>query len=99
MDPHLTPDWFDLLERTALPPDAAVTYIPTGPPEQPNACLLPMMRLAASPWRIEALSTFYSPIFGPISEAQLDAGTLSAAFASYPARPLAAYRATGSSRR
>jgi ribosomal protein S18 acetylase RimI-like enzyme len=81
MDPHFTPDWFKLLERTALPPGAAVTYTPIGPPEQPNTCLLPMMRLAASPWRIEALSTFYSPIFGPISEAQLDIAALSAVFA------------------
>ena len=76
MDPHLTRDWFELLERTALPVGAAVTRFPIGYPEQPDACLLPMMRLPQSPWQIEALATFYSPIFGPINEVNLDVAGL-----------------------
>ena len=71
-DPHLTRDWFKLLERTALPTGAVVSYLPVGPPARPDACLLPMMRLARSHWRIEALATCYSPIFGPIDEPNLD---------------------------
>jgi ribosomal protein S18 acetylase RimI-like enzyme len=75
-DPHLTRDWFELLERTVLPADAIVSYLPVGPAAQPDACLLPMMRLARRPWQIEALATCYSPIFGPIDEPNLDAAVL-----------------------
>lgn len=80
MDPHLTPAWFDLLERTALPPGTKVVRVPIGPDDDRKACLLPLMRLSTTPWRMEGLSTFYSPIFGPIGEASLNAGALCMAF-------------------
>ncbi|EGV28480.1 hypothetical protein ThidrDRAFT_3708 [Thiorhodococcus drewsii AZ1] len=65
-DPHLTADWLALLKRTALPRHTQVLNLPVGPREQPHACHLPLMRLAASPWRVESLATFYSPIVGPV---------------------------------
>ena len=75
-DPHLTADWLALLERAALPLATEVLYLPVGPLERPHACHLPLMRLAVSPWRIESLATFYSPLAGPVDGCAADPGGL-----------------------
>jgi CelD/BcsL family acetyltransferase involved in cellulose biosynthesis len=75
-DPHLTADWLALLERTALPHGTEVIRVPVGPRGKPHICHLPLMRLAATPWRVESLATFYSPIAGPVDGCTADAGGL-----------------------
>lgn len=64
-EPHLSADWFALLQRTALPKGAIAepleSVLPVG-----NVCVLPLMRLPDTPWRLESMATFYSPIYGPI---------------------------------
>lgn len=80
-DPHLTPEWFDLLQRTAIPDGSIVTYYPVGPAYHPEASLLPMLRLARYPHELKGLSTFYTPLYGPIHEDSLDLAALAGCFA------------------
>lgn len=80
-DPHLTPEWFDLLQRTAIPDGSIVTYYPIGPAHHPGASLLPMLRVVRYPHRLKGLSTFYTPLYGPIHEDLLDFGALTGCFA------------------
>ncbi len=79
-DPHLTPEWFNLLQRTAIPDESVVTYCPIGPASDPVASLLPTLRIACDPHKLSGLSTFYTPLFGPINEGSLDPESLEACF-------------------
>lgn len=79
-DPHLTPEWFDLLQRTALPDGSIVAYYQVGPTYHPKASLLPMLRVARYPYRLKGLSTFYTPLYGPIHEDLLDFEALAGCF-------------------
>ncbi len=72
IDPHRTREWFELLIRTVLPHGTAVHWLPVASATRPDASLLPMMRLPRTPWKLESLATFYTPIFGPIDEALVD---------------------------
>ncbi|MCB1777870.1 MAG: GNAT family N-acetyltransferase [Candidatus Competibacteraceae bacterium] len=79
-DPHFTPEWFDLLQRTAIPDGSIATYYPVGPTYHPAASLLPMLRVARHPHKLKGLSTFYTPLYAPIHEDLLDFEALTGCF-------------------
>lgn len=79
-DPHFTAEWFDLLRRTAIPDGAVTMYYPIGRVSHSVASLLPMLRLAHDPHKLKGLSTFYTPLFGPINERSLDPEALEGCF-------------------
>lgn len=64
-EPHLSADWFSLLRHSALPPGTIAEQIDITSADG-SICTLPVMRMPDTPWRIEALATFYSPIYGPV---------------------------------
>ena len=64
-EPHLSAAWFDLLCHTALPEGTLTDQIET-PTATGNTSLLRLMRQPSTPWKLEALANFYSPIYGPV---------------------------------
>ncbi|MCP5158263.1 MAG: GNAT family N-acetyltransferase [Gammaproteobacteria bacterium] len=82
-DPHLTLEWFDLLQRAAVPDGSVIIYCPIGPESDPAVSLLPMLRLSNDPYRLKGLSTFYTPLFAPINELSLCSKALESCFAEF----------------
>lgn len=78
-EPHFTREWFALLERTALQPGCVVTRLVADTPDG-DSCVLPAMRMPTTSWRLEALQTFYSPIYGPMDGMLPDRGSLTNTF-------------------
>ena len=78
-DPHLSEQWFDLLTRTALPRGTSTSRIEVESAKG-RLSALPVMRLPTSHWRLEALQTFYSPIYGPVNDELPTAKSLTQAF-------------------
>jgi CelD/BcsL family acetyltransferase involved in cellulose biosynthesis len=79
-DPHLSAEWFDLLQRTVLPDAAVVDYVPVGPDAAPDLARLPLLRATASAPLQTGLANFYTPLFGPISGEHLSEAALTRYF-------------------
>jgi hypothetical protein len=71
-DPFLGPEWFEnLLRTTVAAPRQSVRLYSHGTAGQPAQAVLPMRisRRGLPPGhRIEGLSNFYSPVFGPVTD-------------------------------
>lgn len=57
-----TPEWFELLIRTVLPPGPATRLYRAGDPAAPTA-VLPLL---AEPGRLTALANYYACLYGPV---------------------------------
>lgn len=78
-EPHVSLAWFALLTSTALPVGVTTLHLEVETAKGAT-CILPVMRLPKSPWRLEALQTFYSPIYGPVQDAIPEIRSLTLAF-------------------
>ena len=58
------PEWYSLLEQTALNQDDRCRYFKEN--QDATACL-PLLISGAKPRTLQALSTFYTPLFGPLA--------------------------------
>jgi CelD/BcsL family acetyltransferase involved in cellulose biosynthesis len=79
-DPHLCAEWFDLLQRTALPDSAVVDYVPVGPDAAPDLARLPLLRATAKATRLTGFANYYTPLFAPIGSEHLSEAALTRHF-------------------
>jgi len=66
-DIHFTPQWFELLARTALPEGTKVGIYSLGKTDDLLAPRLPCMSFSNQPCVLHSLSNFYTPLFAPIA--------------------------------
>lgn len=87
-DPHITPQWFRLLARTAMPDGARLALADAG-----CGCFLPLLSRPDQPGRLLGLSNFYSALFGLASEGEADLGALQSLAAALIVRRQGFYEA------
>lgn len=87
-DPHITPQWFRLLAKTAIPEKAKLALADAG-----GGSFLPLLCRPDQPGRLLGLSNFYSALFGLANEAAADTDVLQSLAAELMARRHGFYEA------
>lgn len=71
-DPHLCLEWFALLADTAIPDGAQLALCPVSEKSGKATAYLPLMYTFEAPYRLCALSNYYTPLFDLVNAAQAE---------------------------